>query len=118
MRPILAVLMLTIALFPAPPAKAQGCTDNDMNIDMIVATIAEIVPAPEPFMSADILLNGPAGCPRLWMYVLKSDAAHCRVGDRVQARGIVIRDPENDAWNIHAAQDEFMRLDQDYTCTR
>jgi hypothetical protein len=118
MRPIVAVLMLMIALFPARPAKAQGCTDDDMSVDTIMATILEIVPAPEPFVSADILLRGPDGCPRLWMYVLKSEAVECRVGDRVEARGIVIRDPENNAWNIHPTQDEHMRLYQDYTCTR
>jgi len=105
-------------LLHASPVAAQACTDDDMSIDTIVAMIREIVPAPQPFVSADILLEGPDDCPRLWMYVLKSEAVQCRVGDRVQARGIVIRDPENDAWNIHPVQDEHMRIGQDYTCTR
>jgi hypothetical protein len=105
-------------LLHSSPAAAQACTDDDMSVDTIMATILEIVPAPEPFVSADILLGGPDDCPRLWMYVLKSEATRCRVGDHVEARGIVIRDPENNAWNIHPAQDEHMRLGQDYTCTR
>ena len=122
MRAVMLVLSSAVLaaqpLFPPLPAAAQACTDDDMSIDRIAATILEIVPAPEPFVSADIRLKGAVDCPRLWMYVLKSEAAECRIGDRVDARGIVVRDPENDAWNINPEQDQYMRLGRDYSCTR
>jgi hypothetical protein len=112
-----AVLALQ-ALLHASPVAAQTCTDDDMSIDRVAATILEIVPAPEPFVSADIMLKGPDDCPRVWMYVLKSEAAQCQIGDRVDARGIVVRDPENDAWNLNPERGQHMRLGRDYTCTR
>src|SRR5687767_3891591 len=87
------VLVATHLLFPAASAEAQACTDDYVTVDTITATILEIVPAPEPFVSADMLLNGPQACTPIWMQVLKSDAAQCRVGDRVEARGIIVSDP-------------------------
>src|SRR5262245_29892686 len=86
---------------------AQICTDDYMTIDTFYGSILEIVPAPEPFASADILLKGPDNCSPLWMQVLKSDAAQCRIGDRVEARGIIVSDPENNAWNINPERNTY-----------
>jgi hypothetical protein len=105
-------------VFPSSPTTAQTCTDDYMTVDTISATILEIVPAPEPFASADMLLKGPDNCSPLWMQVLKADSAQCRIGDRVRARGIIVSDPENSAWNINPEGNRYMLLGQDYSCTR
>jgi hypothetical protein len=113
-----SVLVTAHLLFPAASAEAQACTDDYVSVDTITATILEIVPAPDPFVSADMLLKGPERCTPIWMQVLKSDAAQCRIGDRVQARGIIVSDPDSNAWNINPLGKLYMLLDQDYSCTR
>ena len=118
MSQIITLLMPVVLLFPGPPAHAQACTDDYVTIDTITATILEIVPAPEPFVSADMLLKGPERCTPIWMQVLKSDAEQCRVGDRVEARGIVVSDPDSNSWNITPVAKIYMLLGDDYTCMR
>jgi hypothetical protein len=103
---------------PSAGRSAQVCTDDYMTIDTFYGTILQVVPAPDPFSSADILLKGPDHCTPLWMQVLKSEAAQCRIGDRVEARGIIVSDPENNAWNINPERNTYMLLGQDWTCTR
>jgi hypothetical protein len=103
---------------PSTAAGAQVCTDDYMTVDTFYGTILEVVPAPDPFSSADILLKGAENCTPMWMQVLKSDAAQCRIGDRVEARGIIVSDPENNAWNINPERNTYMRLGQDWSCTR
>jgi hypothetical protein len=44
--------------------------------------------------------------------------AQCRIGDRVEARGIIVSDPENHAWNINPERNMYMLLGQDWSCTR
>ena len=116
----LSVSMVAAALILMSPAakSAQVCTDDYMTIDTFFGTILEIVPAPDPFSSADILLKGPDNCTPMWMQVLKRDAAQCRIGDRVEARGIIVSDPENNAWNINPERNPYMLIGQDFTCTR
>ena len=122
MRALTVVLSLIViaACVSGPPAmtQAQVCTDDYMTVDTFYGTILEIVPAPEPFSSADMVLKGRANCTPLWMQVLKSDAAQCRIGDRVEARGIIVSDPENSAWNINPERNTYMVLGQDWACTR
>ncbi len=103
---------------PSAGRSAQVCTDDYMTVDTFYGTILEVVPAPDPFSSADILLKGAENCTPMWMQVLKSDAAQCRIGDRVEARGIIVSDPENHAWNINPERNTYMRLGQDWSCTR
>jgi hypothetical protein len=107
-----------LGLVPSATANAQACTDNYTPIATIVGTVLDIVPAPAPFLTADMLLKGPENCTPLWMQVLKSDAAQCRVGDRVEARGIIVSDPENNAWNINSERNMYMLLGQDFSCAR
>ena len=115
----LPVSIAAAVILMSPAAKsAQVCTDDYMTIDTFYGTILEIVPAPDPFSSADILLKGPDNCTPMWMQVLKRDAAQCRVGDRVEARGIIVSDPENNAWNINPERNPYMFIGQDFTCTR
>jgi hypothetical protein len=117
---ILALFSLVIAarvFGPSTARSAQVCTD-DYTVETFYGTILEVVPAPEPFSSADILLKGPENCALLWMQVLKSDAAQCRIGDRVEARGIIVSDPENGAWNVNPERNTYMLLGQDWSCTR
>ena len=118
---ILVLFSLVIAarvFAPSAATGAQVCTDDYMTVDTFYGTILEVVPAPEPFSSADIRLKGPENCTPLWMQVLKSDAAQCRIGDRVEARGIIVSDPENNAWNINPERNTYMLLGQDWSCTR
>ena len=103
---------------PAAPAEAQFCTDDYITVETIVGTIIEIAPAPDPFQSADIFIEGPARCTRMWMQVLKKDAAQCRIGDHVEAKGVVTSDPENNAWQINPEHNSYMLLGVDFTCTR
>jgi len=91
---LLSVVVVASHLsFQAPSVHAQACTDDYMTIDTFVGTIVEIVPAPEPFSSADMLLEGPDNCSPLLMQVLKADAAQCRIGDKRAASLSPIREP-------------------------
>jgi hypothetical protein len=103
---------------PSAPTVAQTCTDDYMTIDTFQGTLREVAVAPEPFSSADLILDGPKDCSPLLMQVLKSDAAQCRIGDRIEARGIIVSDPENSEWNINPERNTYMMLGQDWTCTR
>jgi len=113
-----ALLGAIVISLPMPDARAQFCSDDYVTIDNIMGTILEINPAPDPFKSADIFLTGPERCTRMWMLVLKTDAEQCRVGDRIEAKGVVTSDPENDSWQINPESDTYMRLGVDFTCTR
>jgi hypothetical protein len=104
--------------FFAEDSRAQVCSDDYVTIETLVGTILSIDLAPEPFQSADIFIQGPDPCKRLWMQVLKSDAKECRVGDRVEAKGVITSDPENLAWQINPERNPYMTLGQDFTCTR
>jgi hypothetical protein len=120
---VLTVVVFSIVIAarifaPSAARSAQVCTDDYMTVDTFYGTILEVVPAPDPFSSADILLKGPDNCTPMWMQVLKSDAAQCRIGDRVEARGIIVSDPESKAWNINPERNTYMRLGQDWFCTR
>ena len=115
---VLFSLVIAARVFvPSTAAGAQVCTDDYMTVDTFYGTILEVVPAPDPFSSADILLKGAENCTPMWMQVLKSDAAQCRIGDRVEARGIIVSDPENHAWNINPERNMYMLLGQDWSCT-
>lgn len=122
MRALTLVLFSTVIAMrvfgPSTATSAQVCTDDYATVDTFFGTILEVVPAPDPFSSADILLKGADNCTPLWMQVLKSDAAQCRIGDRVEARGIIVSDPENNSWNINPELNTYMLLGQDWTCTR
>jgi hypothetical protein len=111
-----SLVVAACAVVPSAGMNAQVCTDDYMTVDTFSGTILEIVPAPEPFASADVFLKGPENCTPLWMQVLKSEAAQCRVGDRVEARGIIVSDPENNAWNINPERNMYMLLGDDYSC--
>ena len=100
------------------PIEAQTCTEDYVTVETVHGTIVEIVPAPEPFVSADIRLDVPAKCTPLWLQVLKSDAAQCRIGDKVEVHGIVVTDSETDAWTISPVAKMYLVLGQDYSCTR
>lgn len=119
-RTLLFSLTAAGILFLAPPAPATGqtCTEDYVTVETVHGTIAEIVQAPEPFVSADIRLDVAAKCTPLWLQVLKTDVAQCRIGDRVEARGIVVTDSETDAWTIAPVAKMYMLLGQDYSCTR
>ena len=84
----------------------------------MLGTIVAIDLAPQPFKSADIFIAGPQPCTRMWMQVLKTDAAQCRVGDRVEAKGIITSDPDNNAWQINPELHEYMFYGSDFTCMR
>jgi hypothetical protein len=120
MRTLLFSLTAAGIFFVASPApiEAQTCTEDYVTVETVYGTIVEIVPAPEPFVSTDIRLSVAAKCTPLWMQVLKSDAAHCQVGDRVEVRGIVIPDFETDSWTINPVAKMYMLLGQDFSCTR
>jgi hypothetical protein len=114
-----AIVLALTALAAHPPndAQAQSCADDYVTIENIRGTIIDIVPAPEPFRSADIYLSGPAPCIRMWMQVLKSDAEKCRIGGAIEARGVVTSDSENNAWQIGPVQNDYMTLGDDFTCS-
>ena len=116
---VLVFVVIAAHVFPLSAAKsAKVCTNDYMTVDTSNGTILEVLPAPDPFSSADILLKGPENCTPMWMQVLKSDAAQCRIGDRVEARGIIVSDPENNAWNINPERNTYMLLGQDWFCRR
>ena len=115
---LFSIVILARVFASSAATSAQVCTDDYMTVDTFYGTILEVVPAPDPFSSADILLKGPENCTPMWMQVLKSDAAQCRIGDRVEARGIIVSDPENHAWNINSERNMYMLLGQDWFCRR
>jgi hypothetical protein len=101
----------------APYANPQ-CSDDYVTVERVAGDIIEIKPAPDPFRSADIFMSGPPPCLTMWMQVLKVDAAKCQVGDRVEARGVITSDPDSDSWQINPENNEYMLLNEDFTCTR
>ena len=112
-----AVLALPVLATDASNhARAQSCADDSVTIEKISGTIFDIVLAPEPFRSADIYLSGPAPCTRIWMQVLKTDAAKCRIGGSIDVRGVITSDAENNAWQIGPVQNEYMVLGEDFSC--
>lgn len=113
-----SIAVVALVLSSPSATRAQVCTDDYMTVDTFYGTVLDIVPAPDPFVSADMLLKGPDNCTPMWMQVLKRDAAQCRIGDKIEARGIIVSDPENDAWNINPERNLYMYLNQDFTCTR
>jgi hypothetical protein len=108
---------LALAFAPAEETRAQICNNDYVSVETIAGKILAIDPAPAPFQSADIFIAGPKPCDRLWMQVLKTDAAHCHVGDRIEAKGYVTSDPDNHAWQINPERNDYMLLGADYTCT-
>ena len=114
---VLVVLALVfIGSMRSTPLRAQSCVDDYLTIETVSGTILEIRPAPEPFKTADIYFTGPSPCDRMWMQVLKPDAARCRVGALLEAQGVITSDPENNAWQIGSAKNEYMSLGDDFTC--
>jgi len=116
---ILTSLFMAVAAVtsnPTPPPAERSCVDDYLTIESIRGTIIEIKPAPEPFHSADIYLTGPPPCDRMWMQVLKRDAARCRAGGRIEVKGIVTADVENNSWEIGPARNAYMTLGDDFTC--
>jgi len=114
----LLVILSTLAAasFPADSGRAQSCADDYVSVETITGTVIEIDPAPEPFQTADIYMTGPTPCERMWLQVLKPDAARCRVGDRIEAKGIITMDPENASWEINPEKNAYMMFGQDFTC--
>ena len=114
---LVALVVVFSGLTRSTPSRAQSaCADDYLTIEMVRGTILEILPAPEPFKTADIYFTGPSPCDRMWMQVMKPDAARCRVGAVVEATGVVTSDPENNAWQIGSAKNEYMLLGDDFTC--
>src|SRR5215470_14539304 len=117
---IFVLVVLALVFFGSirsTPLHAQSsCADDYLTIEMVRGTILEIQPAPEPFKTADIFFTGPSPCDRMWMQVLKPDAARCRVGAVLEANGVVTSDPENNAWQIGSAKNEYMTLGADFSC--
>ena len=97
-------------------AHAQSCADDFLTIETVRGRVLEIQPAPAPFKTADIYFTGPSPCDRMWMQVLKPDAAKCRVGATLEAKGVITSDPENNAWQIGSSKNEYMVLGDDFTC--
>jgi hypothetical protein len=114
---LLAVLLSTIALHPSTSARADSCANDYVTIETFRGTIMDIKPAPEPFPTADIYLSGPPSCARMWMQVMKRDAQKCRVGGDIEVHGLVTSDEENNAWQIGSANNEYMTLGDDFTCS-
>ena len=115
----LALLMMVLAWLvfaPATPSRAQTCADDYLTIETVRGTILEIRLAPEPFKTADIYFTGPSPCDRMWMQVFKTDAVQCRVGAELEATGVITSDPENNAWQIGSAKNEYMLLGSDFRC--
>jgi len=119
MRIIIAAMgtgLILVGSSPSSPSRAQSCADDYVTIETIRGTIVAIKPAPEPFQSADIDLTGPAPCTRMWMQVLKKDAARCHVGGWIEVRGVVTADTENNSWEIGSNKNEYMTFGDDFTC--
>jgi len=115
---ILGFLFIVLAAATVPPerVRAQSCADDYISVETIMGEIVEIKPAPEPFPTTDILLKGPDPCELMWLQALKTEAARCRVGDRIEARGVVTMDPENVTWEINSDKNDYMKFGQDFTC--
>jgi hypothetical protein len=120
----IAFLVLALALADSlamRPARAQyqrsACADDYLTVETVRGTILEIKPAPEPFKTSDIYFSGPSPCDRMWMQVLKTDASRCRVGNAIQATGVVTMDVENKSWEIGPTKNDYMSLGEDFTCT-
>jgi hypothetical protein len=45
-------------------------------------------------------------------------SAQCRIGDHVEAKGIITSDPDNNAWQINPELHEYMLYGTDFTCMR
>jgi hypothetical protein len=121
MRTVFAVvlsLFATAFLDARGTARAQACNDDYISVETIAGKILAIDLAPDPFQSADIFIAGPQPCTRLWMQVLKKDAVNCRIGDRIEAKGIITSDPDNHAWQINPERNDYMLLGADYICMR
>src|SRR5438105_15552151 len=103
---LIAALFSTIALHPAAPARADSCSNDYVTVETMRGTIIDIKPAPEPFPTADIYLSGPPACARIWMQVLKRDAAKCRVRGEVEVRGVDNSDDADNAWEIGSVNSE------------
>jgi len=118
--PAVLVFSAGVALSPVPleTSRAQTCSDDYITIETVIGKILSIDLAPEPFQSADIFVSGHDPCKRLWMQVLKKDALQCRVGDRIEAKGVITSDPENLAWQINPERNEYMLLGADFSCAR
>src|SRR5438067_11624426 len=114
---VLAAVFSTIGRDPAAPGRGNSCSNDYVTIETIRGTIVDIKPAPEPFPTADIYLSGPVPCARIWMQVLKADAAQCHVGGNIEVRGLITSDEENNAWEIGPANNEYMTLGEDFTCS-
>lgn len=115
-----AFLSLVVCVAAAQPRNAPimspQCSDDYVTIERVAGTIIEIKPAPEPFRSADIFMSGPAPCTHMWMQVLKADAIKCRIGDHVEAKGVITSDPQEAAWQINPEKNAYMLLNEDFTC--
>lgn len=112
----IATAFILAASTPPASTAARSCADDYFTVETIRGTVIEIKPAPEPFPSADIYLSGPAPCTRMWMQVLKKDAEKCRVGGRIEVKGVVAADVENNSWEIGPAKNEYLTLGDDFTC--
>jgi hypothetical protein len=85
-------------------------------VETIRGVIIDIKPAPDPFKTADIFFSGPVPCTHIWMQVLKTDAAKCRVGDVIEVRGVVARDVDANSWEVGPTKNDYMALGDDFTC--
>ncbi|HEY4265120.1 MAG TPA: hypothetical protein VGM72_07375 [Micropepsaceae bacterium] len=113
--PILACFVAAGSM-PAQPARGASCADDYLTIETVRGRILEIKPAPEPFKTADIYFSGPSPCDRIWMQVLKTDAARCRAGMPIVVTGVVTMDVENQSWEIGPTKSEYMTPGVDFTC--
>jgi hypothetical protein len=113
--PVLAVL-IAVAWIPTSQVHAASCADDYLTIETVRGRIIAIKPAPEPFKTADIYFSGPSPCERMWMQVLKTDAARCRAGMAIAATGVVTMDVENRSWEIGSTNGEYMTLGRDFHC--
>jgi hypothetical protein len=120
--PMLNSLFLAVAAAAAPPLPSAplrpvpSCHDDYVTVETVRGRILEIKPSPEPFRSADIFFLAPPPCDRMWMQVLKPDAARCRVGGRIAVTGIVTADVENNAWQIGPRNNAYLTLGDDFAC--
>jgi len=110
------LLLVATGAAPAPPRAA--CADDYVTVETIRGTILEIKPAPEPFKTTDIHFSGPHPCEHMWMQVLKSDAASCRVGGTIEATGVVTADAEagDNNWDMGPTKNDYMTLGEDFHC--
>lgn len=100
----------------APDPSARICAEDYITVETVRGMIREIRPAPEPFPTADILIEGPPPCARLWMQVLKDDAVRCRAGGGMEVRGIIMIDPQSESFAVGPARDAYLKLGEDFRC--